>query len=80
VNSAGAAHSGIYLGDGTGGITGQVSYATISVGNGSNQVCGQGIVSQSGAVTYAIQWAQNSSNANATRLNQGSYIRFTRLN
>lgn len=80
VNAAGAAHSGIYLGDGTGGTTGQVAFATISTGNGTNQVCGQGMVSQSGAVTYAIQWAQNSSNANATRLNQGSYIRFTRLN
>lgn len=80
VNAAGAAHSGIALGLGTGSTTGQIAYATISVGNGSNQVCGQGMVSQSGAVTYAIQWAQNSSNANATRLSQGSYIRFTRLN
>lgn len=80
VNAAGAAHSGLLLGDTTGGVTGLVSYATITVGNGTNQVCGQGVVSQSSAVTYAIQWAQVASNVNATRLNQGSYLRYTRTN
>lgn len=80
VNGSSTAHSGIFLGDGNTNTGGQVAYATITVGNQQDSVCGSGQVANSGSVTYAIQWAQNSSSANATRLGQGSFIQYQKIN
>jgi hypothetical protein len=80
VNGSGTTHSGIFMGDGPGGTTGQVSFATISVGNQQDSVCGSGQLVTSGTSSYAIQWAQNSSSANATRLGQGSFLEYRRIN
>jgi hypothetical protein len=80
VNASGLSHDGIKLGDGTGGTTGQVAFATITVGNQQDQVCGSGTLVTNGTSSYAIQWAQNSSSANATRLGQGSFIQYQRIN
>lgn len=80
VNNASATHSGLAAGLGTGDTTGQVLFADITVGNQQDTICGSGSISTTNAVVYAIQWAQEASSANATRLGQGSFLQYQRIN
>lgn len=63
-----------------GGTTSQTSYATISVSSGEDYICGHGSLVRAAGITYNLEWAQNSSNANATVLLNASYMLVTRVN
>ena len=66
-----------------GGTLSQWTVATISVASSSDSACGTGVLISSGSVTYAVEWAQNSSNANNTNLlgNSGAtFMIFKRIN
>jgi hypothetical protein len=60
--------------------TSLVSIATTAVAASRDYMCGNGTLNAVSGITYGVEWAQVSSNANATNLIGGSWLRATRLN
>lgn len=60
--------------------TGQLAIATIDVSGGVSFVCAQGMVDAASGVSFAVEWAQNSSSGNNTNMLGGSWIRWQAVN
>lgn len=67
-------------GNSPGTTTGQLTFATIDVSGAVTFACGQGMVDAASGVSFAVEWAQNSSNVNNTNLLGGSWIRWQAVN
>lgn len=63
-----------------GGTTSRFTVATISVSSAADVGCFSGILLTSSGIGYAVEWAQNTSDANATQLLLDSWISFKRIN
>jgi hypothetical protein len=64
---------------GPGSTNDQLTFSTISVSSARDYLLGSGVLTASGSVTYALEWAQNSSSGNDTRLLGGSWIRYEQI-
>lgn len=64
---------------GPGSTNDQITFSTITVSSGRDYIIGSGVLTASGSITYALEWAQNSSSGNDTRVLGGSWIRYERI-
>lgn len=80
VGTTGTAIAGVGTPGSSGTTTGQVAIATIDVSGSVSYACLKGVFDLTSGVSYAIEWAQNSSSANNTTMLAGSYLEYSRVN